>query len=571
MKKINRKSGNILVFTMLFIFSAGLSFADEMNVFSGDVSPMNEAIETTENSGAKGIELPDLTTIVTGSDAVLNSEVIPDFDDVIIVDNVQSNLQLNLPDVVFEETNTSVFLPSVQSDKGIYAEGKIGGGFPGSFIGEFSIIQDRGVSPFEIFYSHESFDGYNGNPLYAGFNDNQTTIKINRTLNFNKANFSFGGFYETFGNGLQNQIENISAINQRDMNAFIKYDYNFIDNLVAGVDLTADYYNRFANLSLPVSSEADAITWFKNYSYWNLNPEAYLTWNNSMFDTGLYGSYIFNKDFSSDNIVNRGDISGKFAWHYDYLDVFADAGFVFSNQIEQKVIVPFKLGVTYSFPVYFSDRKLTVAGEGGLLSKQNSVFDLEKKYKFAALNILPGETSDWYGNLDLSVPLKAAVTINANLGYKHTAFGNGVFEPLYRDEENGYSNGMFLFGQKSRQTLNSGLEFVYHYKLFAAAAGWYANWFDVPALENAQMFSLSISLQDEHSVWGASLSGSYSMDADDLIPYLDFEAFVRLNNAVRLVLTVNDGIKLITGQNRVYAGNYIAQSGSANLLVKFFF
>lgn len=562
MKKIKSRLNNIFVFTTFIMLVSNPLFAEEMTLEGTEFS--------TEKNDEKGIELPDLTTIVTGADMALNSEVIPDFDDVIIVDNIQSNFQLDLPDVVFDETNSSVFLPSVQVDKGIYAEGKIGAGYPGSFIGEFSIMQDRGVSPFEIFYSHTSFDGYNGNALYSGYNDNETTIKLDRTLNFNKSNLNFGGFYETYGNGLQNKVSNVSAVNMRDINATIKYDYNIIDTLNFGSDFTADYYNRFADTSKLPSEDDEALIWFKNYSYWNLKPELHLTWKNSMFDTGLYGSYIFNKDFSSEGYISRGEIGEKFAWHNSYLNVIANTNFVFSNQIKQKFLVPFTLGVTYAFPVYFSNRKLSVAAEGGLLSKQNSVFDLEKAYKFAAMDIRAGETSDWYGKIDFSVPIKSSVTINGDMQYYHTAFENGVFEPIYSDDKK-CVNGIYQFDEISRQLLKSSLEFVYHYKLFAVSAGWYASWLDVPALENAQKFALSVSLQDEKSLWGASLSGSYSMDSADLMPWLDFEAFVRLNNAVRLVLTVNDGIKLITGQKRIYAGDYIAQSGSANLLVKFFF
>lgn len=576
MKNMNDRmemKNNLCIAKKSLVLVAAILMAGTLFAETEDESVPAENAANLEQSEERGIELPDLTTIVTGSDVVFGSETIPDFDDVIIVDNVQSNLQLELPDVAFEETNSSVFLPEIQNDKGIYAEGKIGAGYPGSFIGEFSIMQDKGQSPFEIFYSHSAFDGYNANPLYAGFNDDTTLIKIDRTLDFKKSNFAFGGFYETLGNGLQNKVANISAINQRDINVMAKYDYNILENLVAGADFSADYYTHFANLSTPVEngSIADIATWFKNYSYWNLKPQMFITWKNSMFDTGLFGSYIFNKDFdsTSDYLVHRGDISEKFTWHYSYLDVKANAGLVFSNQISQKILVPFTLGVTYSFPVYFSDRKVTVAGEGGLLSKQNSVFELEKNFKFAALNSLPRETSDWYGKFDFTVPLKSSVTIDGEIEYAHTAFENGVYEPVYSD--GGYSNGIYVFAQKNRQLLKSCLEFVYHYKLLALSAGWYASWLDVAALENAQTFALAVSLQDEKSSWGVNLSGSYSLDASDLMPCLDFEAFVRLNNAVRLVLTVNDGIKLITGQERVYAGNYITQSGSANLLVKFFF
>lgn len=553
----NKSENRIFVKALVFVLLMPFAFAAEPVDFG----------ET--DFSEPGIELPDLTTIISGSELFLNSESIPDFSTVIPVENVQSKIQLELPDVSYEDNNSSIFMTEIQADKGIFAEGKIGGGYPGSFIGDFSIMQDRGTSPFEIFYSHSSFDGYNRNPLYSGYNDNSTTIKINKTMNIKKQEISFGGFYETLGNGLQNKVENISAINQRNINGNLKYQYDIAENLHTGVNFSTDYYTRFANLSLPVENSNDLLTWFKNYSYWNLNPEAYLTWNNSMFQAGLSGSYIFNGDFLSEYVVNRGEILGNAAWHNSLVNVSAQAGFLFSNQLLQNFLVPFNIGVTYSFPVYFSDRKISIAGEGGLFTKQNSIAELEKNYKFTCLNVLPGETSDWYGKFNFTVPIKLSFTINGEMEYRHTAFENGVFEPVYTDES--YSNGVYRFIQKGRQLLNSELEFVYHYKLFAVSAGWYASWLDIPALGNAQGFKLSLALQNEQSIWGVNLTGRYNLDASDLIPFIDFEAFVRLNNAVRLVLTVDDGIKLVTGQERVYAGKYITQSGSANLLVKFFF
>jgi hypothetical protein len=57
----------------------------------------------------------------------------------------------------------------------------------------------------------------------------------------------------------------------------------------------------------------------------------------------------------------------------------------------------------------------------------------------------------------------------------------------------------------------------------------------------------------------------------DIIPIIDMSAFFRLTQAVRLAVSVEDIVKLISGDSRTYAGDYIDRSGSASILVKFFF
>jgi len=523
--------------------------------------------QETEDSD---IALPDLTTIVTGSNDVVSEETIPDFSTLIDIENVESQLLLNMGDVSLEDSGSSVFIPVAQRDKVVFAEGKIGGGFPGSFIGDFSVQQDRGENPFKIAFNHSASDGYSNNDPSTGYNDNQTLVSLNKTVNFASSDLLFGGFYEALGNGLQSKVDNISAINQRNINGFAEYEHRLAKGFSFGGNFTGDYYMRFADTSFALQSEPeDFAKWIRKYSLINLKPEAHFAWGNDSFNTGIYAAYNFDTDFVSDYVINRGEFMEKFAWQNDMIKVNTNVGVVIGNQIAQPVLVPFTVGVESSFPIYFSDRKLSVSAEGGMLSENTSVYELEKKYKFSGFSTMPGEVSDWYGKIDLSVPMKASVTVNFDADYKHTAFGNGFYEPVYN--ESGFTYGLYQFEKINNQRLKTNLEFVYHYKLFSTSFGWLANWLYVPALENAQTFALTLALQNELSSWGVNLSGLYSMDAVDLTPRINLEAFLQLNNAVRLVLSVEDGIKLFTLKERVYADKYISQSGNATLLVKFFF
>ena len=57
----------------------------------------------------------------------------------------------------------------------------------------------------------------------------------------------------------------------------------------------------------------------------------------------------------------------------------------------------------------------------------------------------------------------------------------------------------------------------------------------------------------------------------DYVPEIDLSFFYRLTPSVRLAISADDVVKLVSGTQRVYAGNYISRSGSATVLVKFFF
>jgi hypothetical protein len=61
------------------------------------------------------------------------------------------------------------------------------------------------------------------------------------------------------------------------------------------------------------------------------------------------------------------------------------------------------------------------------------------------------------------------------------------------------------------------------------------------------------------------------LDASDNKPVINLEGFVQASDAVRIVLSVNDMLKLPGGGERSYAGQYAANSGNASLLVKFLF
>ena len=80
-----------------------------------------------------------------------------------------------------------------------------------------------------------------------------------------------------------------------------------------------------------------------------------------------------------------------------------------------------------------------------------------------------------------------------------------------------------------------------------------------------------MTLQSKEGKWGTSLSTAYSIDAADKIPEVNFEAYSQISSSVKFILSADDIVKLVTGTTRQYAGDYVSNSGSVTLLVKFLF
>ena len=269
-------------------------------------------------------------------------------------------------------------------------------------------------------------------------------------------------------------------------------------------------------------------------------------------------------------VSNRGQFDLNFAWQNDKVKLYTNAGIVVGNNIgDNTVVVPFTVGLDTLLPVYFSDRNLNLSLSGGIKSERKTTSQLEREFKFAGLQEFTGETSDWYGVVNLLVPLKTSFTGNIAAGYTRTAFNNGVWTPDYSEQS--LTNGLYGFSVKDRNGFYTDFAFTWKYKLFAATARYHANWIDIPVLENKHTISVNFALQSQQGLWGASLDTAYLLDAKDNKPLINFEAYTQVTPAVRICLSVNDTLKLLGMEERIYAGQYVANSGNAMLLVKFLF
>ena len=520
---------------------------------------------------AQDISLPDVTTVISGDNVQADDEALPDFLDVLIVPQGSGTTIPLLQDVEEPESSEVKPLASEEKEKSIYAEGLIGGGFPTLFIGDFSLFRQAGNSPFKLSFSHDSAIGYSGASLTDSYSDRTTSIALDKSFKREKYNWGFGAAYNTESNGLQNKTDGISSVNQNLISGLGNIEFILPNGFFVGADGGMSLYNRYSDISS--ASYDSVLLWARKNTLLGLNPRAYAKWAGYGFTAGFSGEYSLSADLFDeiqDTAANRGQFTLDFSWANNFVKIYSDAAIVLGNLIgTDTVIAPFTLGIESTFPVYFSNRRFSIFAEGGLDSYQNSIYQLEQKYTFSALSFFPTETSDWYGKLGMTLPLKESFTGNFNIEYRGTAFDNGVWEPLYDDEN--LTSGLYGYVQTNRQLLTTDFNLAYHYKIFSVKAGWQSNWIYVPVLESPQALTLALNFQNKDSVWGAELSTAIYLSNEVTDPVINLECFARLTSAVRIVGSVEDIVKLLKGEQRLYAGQYAARGGTAKVMLKFFF
>lgn len=511
------------------------------------------------------IELPEVTTVIKGESIKAGLDALPDFADVLEPQEGSSEIVPVLPEVEIGNEQTPAKQAN-QTEKDIYAEGQVGGGFPSLFLGDFSVYRQSGVNPFNLTFHHDSAAGYAGKALTEGFNNRNTSMSITRTLNKLHFNFNYGGKYVSNGLGLQNQVENISAINNDMINAYANGQWELKNNLSVGVGSGGYFYTRYTDI---VSKTPINCPPWVNISNYDINPFAFLNWCKNSFALSFTGQAWLNSISSEKGLAAYGDFGLNANWGTDVVTLYGNSNLLFGNPIEgEKVLVPFTAGLSLHFPTAVSSRLFLINLEGGLNAGRNTISGLENMYKFTCLDSIPDISSEWFGKIDLSIPVKSEFTLGLYADYFQTAYDNGRYVPVYTTP---VTCGLYGFEKQNVQELTTKLSFTYHYKLFSITGAWHSNWMDVPALETAQAVEFIFSLQSEESKWGTNLSSSFGFGEGSYIPVVNLDCFIRATSAVRVLFAVDDIVSLCSGKPRVYAGQYVAQGGSASLLVKFFF
>ena len=520
-----------------------------------------------------GITLPDVTTVVSGDALTAGKNAVPDFSEVLPSVSESKTVLPELPEVpAGKNAGADETVSKTAPENSVYAEGLIGGGGPGVFNGNFSVYRSAGTDPFRIGFNYESADGYARNSFTDGFYDRTAAITGKKTFTTKNAAYELSGSYESVGNGLQNQGEEFYDVTKQTVAGKADAAWTLPGGFSLHSDVNTGWYNRFAGITSITGSPA-AADYAEKSAVFSLSPSARLGWGTGGFSSYFSAAWYLQSDtagvLSSGN-TNRARFGTGLGWKNDFIAVYGDAAAVIGTELGgTPVVVPFTLGVNSSFVTGLSSRKTALSAEGGIASEQPLYADLEKKYTFSELSFIPGETSDWYGKITAAVPVKDILSFTAEAEYRQTAFGNGVWEPDYED---GFAYGQYTYKQTDRSLLCTDTGISFSKGILTLRGSWKAQWLYVPVLETPDTIAVSVSLQGSDSRWGAGTEISLSPDENaDHMPELNFSGFYRLTKAVRLAVTADDVVKLITGESRTYAGRYITRSGSTGFVIKFFF
>src|SRR5574344_484594 len=163
------------------------------------------------------ISLPEVTTVISGDTPKAGTDALPDFSDVVPDTSVSPVLPV-LPDVS-SAADAPVTIPAQTADtdqsQRTYAEGLIGGGYPGFFTGLFSLYRSTGPDPFRLTFSHAGTDGYARHSYSEGYFDTATAVGGEKTVTLKSLALKFGGSYDSSGDGLQNQEPDIYEVTRR--------------------------------------------------------------------------------------------------------------------------------------------------------------------------------------------------------------------------------------------------------------------------------------------------------------------------------------------------------------------
>lgn len=523
----------------------------------------------TADKTEEAITLPDVTTVITGGAVTAGKDTVPDFRDVLPDEKGEGTVLPELPDVSTPENKRAdqAYLKPEQ-EKSVYAEGLVGGGFPGFFTGVFSLYRTSGDNPFRIGFSHESVNGYAHNSYSDGYFDRTTAISGEKTFSVKNMVMKFTGGYDSVGNGLQNQTAGIYDVTKQSLSGGADINWKLPHSFYITANADGGWYNRFAGITgTPVVEDFS-----KSVSVAMVSPVIGFGWYNYGFSTGFSARWSLEADADdtlSGGASNRGEFGVNFGWKNSNVNIYSNAAAVIGSKIgDNSVLVPFTLGISAAFTTPLSPRMFTLTAEGGMSSYKPDCCELETKYTFSSLSFIPEETSDWYGTLSFDVPIKDIFTVDLNSEFRTTAAENGVWEPDY---DGTAVSGQYVYVQDNRTIFRTGAGIAMHKEIITLRGAWNAHWADVPVLEDQNSVIVAVSLQGAESRWGTDVSSVFFPGADDAVPKLDVSAFFRLTPAVRLAVTGSDVVKLCSGCSRTYAGQYITRSGTAGILVKFFF
>jgi hypothetical protein len=269
---------------------------------------------------------------------------------------------------------------------------------------------------------------------------------------------------------------------------------------------------------------------------------------------------------------------------------------------------PFELRIEAS-PSFSGGGESFFSARGGLAVQNHDFAAFEKKYPFTQAKEPIRASSDWAFDAEASVPFSEYFWTTASLSFRQTAFGKGI--PVSDFSARDSDSGLFRLMHRSRTAFDTALGIGAGAGMFNADFSWGAFWLDSAA--NGDMtapaaatfrgefsyeriferqyppgsreqphhhcLSLYLSLTPESGKWGAHAGARFFIDDRD-VPFVGIGAFYRFGRfgtpqtercppQVSLAVEIQDALKFVTAEKRIYASPYIASSGGVTVFLRF--
>jgi hypothetical protein len=556
-------------------------FAFSLLLFAGILSAQTQqGAEQAEEE----IELPDVTTVISGGALTAGKDSVPDYKR-ILPDQNTLGVQLPEPDCVEgKEETVSEYNAAGTGDQSVFAEGKIGGGYPFCFLGDFAVYRTTGNAPFEIKFSHENAEGFGGKTSSDGYFYRNTSIEAEKDFTSSSSKYVLSGWYENLDEGFQKKSASFTDYLWNNIGGKAEADWTLSRGFYLGTEVHTSYYNRYGTQWSTAAEPSDP--WEKSAKFFTFIPEFNGGWKNDSFDISFLAKYATQlnlkdtgslekaEDSSSAETGQKGHFAFNFEWTDENVQMWAKAGVTFGTQTgDNSALFPFELGTSFTIPVSFSSRPLSMGIEGGLKSEWYLASYLEQNNPYSVMYCIPNEQSDWYAKVNLSMPIKNIFNLDINSVFRKTAFGNGVWAPDYTDSSAFLASGYYLISESDRTEFNTDAEFTVNFSAVKLTGGWKVFWIDVPSWEDRQSLKAAVLVEGKDAKWNAGASViEYLGDDADKVPVLGVNASVKAASSIRLALEADDIIKLISQKTREFChSQYKKNSGHVTALVKFQF
>lgn len=531
---------------------------------------------TSDSQSGGQVLLPDLTTTLEGDNVEVPEGAAPDFSQVQADSIAEKESLPKLP-----ESNSQIVPEENVADgkesfkKEVYAEGQLGGGYPGFFTGLFQLYKDSLSNPFTLNFSHTTNNGYGRNSASQGYFSKTSDFDGRKKITFKNMEVNLQGAFSADDLGLQQRSQTFYDISKQKLSTIDSIEWTF--PLGFGLLLTNNlsWYSRYSGLKDSSASylaqEAQAASLIEN-------PYMKFYWSNKVFTFALDGGYSFEGFFSdakdSDLVtsINRGTFGAGLSYKKDIFAFDSAFNILVGNALGSQAdfLVPFHLNVDFTWPVNYSAQPIRFSAGGGLKSSLPLFEEVEKNYSFAKMYHLATEESDWYAEASIQIPGGNIFSLDANVLFKTTAFSNGVWTADY---ENINSNNLYDFVQTSRTLLDSYLKATFAWNIFNLSFDCKSHWLYVPANEYQFMAGAAFDVNGASGLWGAKLEvkEAFGKQSQDLLPFINLSGYYRMTSSMRAAFEVNDIIKLFSGENRFYYNSsYSINSAGLALLLKFY-